>query len=142
MKRSIALLLAWIMMFSIAVPAFAEGEAAPPPEQTVESADASAEPPQEPIQTGAEGEVMPVPAMETEPTAEPEAAADQFTLISDIPAATGQVDVSVAKALDLGGWTPSFSVSLSGGAYFATLTAAADGAIAATQAEKYINEHA
>lgn len=198
MKRSIALLLAWVMMFSLAAPVYAaeggaevtqpeavweesaepagqgepsavsEGEpvqdplpsetaapavdgkpsdvpAAEPSQQLPEAVEATAVPegedapvPSEQVLPSQEAEPTAVPEEEPEPTAvpeeepepEPEQGLDeeQFVLISDIPAAVGQVDVSVTKALDLGDWTPEFTAVLSdGGSFQAEQTVRADG---------------
>ena len=201
MKRSIALLLAWIMIFTAAAPVYAaeEGGDAPQPQQIVEEGGVDAEqteppaapegaPAQEPapVETAepvAEGEPSDAPASEPpqqpqepavetavpesvetpapsdqvppdqtaepttvpeeptpEPTAEataepeepeqeeePEPGEEQFLLISDIPEAVGQVDVSVTKALDLGEWTPGFTAALTGAAFSAERSVSADG---------------
>ena len=173
MRRSIALFLALLMAFSVAVPAFAEGEPAgdnaitvpdmtepstseateppaleaaePPASETTEpSASETTEPPAsevtEPPASEAtetplpeatetplpevsetpvpevtetpvpEESVEPSPEGESTPTPEPEQR--DLMLLSAAPAYTGQVDVIIQRAMDLGDLAPVFTVTL------------------------------
>ncbi len=144
MKKLIALLLAWTMLSSLAVPVLAAEEvpASDPVEDDLLLYDAepTAEPeaeatpaPETDAETVPEGETTPAPEQESElepapePEQEPEQPEELVTLISAIPENVGQVDISVTKALDLGDRALTFAATLSGPNEYTISDLAADG---------------
>ena len=158
MKRLIAALLALLMVLSMAVPVLAQEEAptgttpaaadeteaptdTPEPSATPEATETPAvtetpAPSETPAATEeAEPTATPEPTPADEPTGEPDSILEPLATPGDplangpvIPASTGQVELSVIMAMDLGGSVPSFAAELAGGeGHVYQRTVAADG---------------